>query len=75
MLRNEAVRVIHSGTEGLVSYNASERSGPVVQLVYDANPGLYCCVHPTCSHPRDQVFNGGGGYDIPLRDGVDRVSC
>jgi len=29
--------------------------------VYDPNPGRYCCLHPGCDHPRDQVFNGGGG--------------
>jgi hypothetical protein len=24
-------------------------------------PGWYCCLDPLCSHPREQVFNGGGG--------------
>lgn len=29
----------------------------------DPDPGYYCCLHPDCGHPRDQVFNGGSGGD------------
>lgn len=27
----------------------------------DPEPGYYCCLHPDCDHPREQVFNGGSG--------------
>jgi hypothetical protein len=26
-------------------------------------PGKYCCVSPQCDHPREMVFNGGGGSE------------
>jgi hypothetical protein len=32
----------------------------MAEPVYDPNPGRYCCLHPDCDHPREQVFNGGG---------------
>ena len=30
---------------------------------HDPAPGAYCCLNPSCTHDRDQVFNGGGGQD------------
>lgn len=31
-------------------------------VIFDGEPGLYCCLYPDCDHPRDMVFNGGSGY-------------
>lgn len=37
----------------------AERAGE--QSWGNGTTGRYCCLDRSCSHPREQVFNGGGG--------------
>jgi hypothetical protein len=43
----------------------AERHGEMMWAAYPGMPlpapGRYCCLDPACTHPKEQVFNGGGG--------------
>lgn len=44
--------------------SCAQRAGELMWGAYPGHadpPGRYCCVDVRCSHPREQVFNGGGG--------------